>query len=263
MAAVVVLASLGPAALAGCRDQGANPVAEYTAVDGESSLTGPVLVMAAASLADAFGELAEIFEDGHPDVEVGLVLGASSSLREQVLAGAPVDVIATADEATMEVLVDAGELSGIPEAFATNRLSLAVPAGNPAGVDGLDDLADPDLLVGLCAPGVPCGDLARQALDAAGVEASVDTNEPDARALSTKLAAGELDAGIVYATDVLVADGRLEGLELPPAAADLVNAYPVAVLDGAPNPEAAAAFVALVRSEDGRRVLSGRGFSLP
>lgn len=221
-----------------------------------------VLVSAAASLTDAFGDLEAAFERTHPDVDVKLNLAGSSTLRIQILEGAPVDVYAPANEAHMDRVVEADLVEGEPRVFALNRLRVAVPRGNPAGVDELADFADEELLIGLCAPEVPCGGFAREALRRAGVDPAVDTNEPDVRALLTKIAAGELDAGITYATDVTSAGGVVEGIELPEGV-DVVARYPVAVLRDAPHPEDARAFVAFLLSEDGRSILRDHGFLLP
>jgi molybdate transport system substrate-binding protein len=235
-----------------------------TACAGGDPETGDevLLVFAAASLTDAFTDLAAEFEATEGRIDVQLNLGGSSSLREQILQGAPADVFASASEPVMEDLVAAGTVTGTPTVVATNDLQLVVPAGNPADVRGLADLARDDILVGLCAAGVPCGDLARRALDAAGVEAAVDTEEPDVRALLTKVAAGELDAGIVYRTDVRAAGERVEGLDLP-ADARQVTRYPVAVLGGSAAPVAAASFVAFVQSDRGRAILASYGFGPP
>lgn len=219
-----------------------------------------VLVFAASSLTDAFGDLETAFEAAHPGVDVELNLAGSSRLREQLLAGAPADVFAAADLSTMAAVVDAG-LAEAPVVFAENRLALAVPVDNPGRVQGLDDLERPELLVGLCAAGVPCGDFAREALSQAGVEASVDTDEPDVRALLTKLAAGELDAGIVYATDVAASDD-VASIPLPPSV-DVVAAYPITVLADAPAGGDAADFVAFVTSAEGQAILAAHGFQTP
>lgn len=257
-AAVAVLTAL---AVAACGEGDAAPSPTDAAGQGGGP-TGTVLVFAAASLTDGFADIATAFEADHPGVDVELSLAGSSSLREQILAGAPADVFASANEANMDQVVAAGEVDGEARTFARNRLQIAVPAGNPGDVDGLEDLADDDLLVGLCAEGVPCGDFAREALASAGVEASIDTNEPDVRALLTKIGADELDAGVVYVTDVLAAGDRVEGVDI--AAGDNVDAtYPIAPLAAAPNPDAAAAFVSFVLSDEGRAILAEYGFAAP
>jgi len=223
---------------------------------GGSELT----VFAAASLTDAFEEVGEAFEVAHGDVALVFAFGASSALREQIVEGAPADVFASAAPGLLADLAHAGLVAEVVP-FATNRLQLAVPAGNPADVSGIDDLGRDELLVGLCAPEVPCGTVARSALADAGVEAAADTEEPDVRALLTKLAEGELDAGLVYATDVLAAAGRVEGIDLP-GGVDATTAYRVAVV-GADAPAAARDFVTFLLGDDGQRILRDHGFGPP
>jgi molybdate transport system substrate-binding protein len=227
-----------------------------------SSVEGELLVSAAASLTDAFAEMESAFEDANPDLDVVLNLGSSSALREQILEGAPADVFASADTSNMDQVAEAAEISGEAEIFVTNSLQIAVPTGNPAEVTGLEDFAREELLIGLCAEDVPCGDFGRQALAKAGVIPSIDTNEPDVRALLTKIEAGELDAGITYLTDVLSASGRVEGLEIP-AEMNIVAEYPIATLAGAPNPDAAVVWVEFVLSEEGQAILTSYGFTSP
>jgi molybdate transport system substrate-binding protein len=221
-----------------------------------------VRVSAAASLSDAFAQVESAFEAANPGVDVILNLGSSAALREQIIEGAPVDVYASANVSNMEQVVAAGGVAGTPAVFATNKLQIAVPAGNPGGVTGLEDFASDELLIGLCAVGVPCGDFARQILRKAGVSASIDTSEPDVRALLTKIEEGELDAGITYLTDVLSTDGAVDGVDIPDEV-NVVAEYPVAVLAGASNPGAAEAFVAFVLSEQGRAILAEHGFGSP
>jgi molybdate transport system substrate-binding protein len=235
------------------------PASDETEADGV--VTGPVVVFAAASLTDALDELATAFEASHPGVTVELNLAGSSSLREQILGGAPADVFVSADVAHMEALVEA-EAATAPKDVAVNRLEVAVPAGNAAGVRGLADLADPDLLIGLCAEEVPCGQFAREVLSAAGVVPAPDTNEPDVRALLTKIQTGELDAGIVYRTDVLAAGDAVEGIEIP-ADENVLARYPAATLTEADNPGGGAAFVAFLLSDEGQEILVSHGFTRP
>jgi molybdate transport system substrate-binding protein len=229
--------------------------------DGGANLEAELLVSAAASLTDAFGDIEAAFEEANPDVDVVLNLGASSALREQILEGAPADVFASANTSNMDQVVEADEASD-PEIFVTNLLEIAVPPGNPGGVTGLDDFANEDLFIGLCEEEVPCGDLGRQALENAGVTPSIDTNEPDVRALLTKVEAGELDAGIVYVTDVQSTDGAVEGVEIPDEL-NVVAEYSIAALTNAPNPDAAAAFVEFVLSDAGQAILAEYGFGAP
>lgn len=222
---------------------------------------GEVLVSAAASLTDAFGEIETEFEAANPSIDVLLNVGPSSGLREQILEGAPADVFASANTSNMDQVVEAGEAAD-PQIFVRNLLQIAVPFGNPAGVSGLEDFADEKLLIGLCAEDVPCGNFGRTALDSAGVVPVIDTNEPDVRALLTKIEAGELDAGITYVTDVLSTAGAVEGVDIPEEF-NVIADYPIATLVNAPNRDAAAAFVTYVLSDDGQAILNSYGFSSP
>ncbi len=223
---------------------------------------GELLVFAAASLTDAFADAEAAFEADNPGVDVTFNFAGSSSLREQILEGAPADVFASANGSNMTTVADAGALADEATLFARNLLQIAVPAGNPGDVTGLADFADPDLLIGLCAEGVPCGDFGREALAAARVVPEIDTNEPDVRSLLTKIEADELDAGIVYVTDVIAAGDLVEGIDIPDDV-NVIAPYPIAPLADAPNPEAAAAFVAFVLSPEGQAILARYGFAAP
>jgi molybdate transport system substrate-binding protein len=227
----------------------------------DADLEGEVLVSAAASLTDAFADIEAAFEEANPDVDVILNLGGSSALREQILEGAPADVFASANTSNMDQVVEADEASD-PEIFVTNVLQIAVPPGNPGGMTGLDDFAREELFIGLCEEAVPCGDFGRQALENAGVTPSIDTNTPDVRALLTLVEEAELDAGIVYVTDVTSTDGAVEGVDIPDEF-NVVATYPIAALADAPNPDAAAAFVAFVLSDEGQAILAEYGFGAP
>jgi molybdate transport system substrate-binding protein len=255
-----VLVVLVAGVLGACGSDDTDDAAEGVETPGTGGVSGSVRVFAAASLTDTFAAIEAAFEDAEPGVDVELNFAGSSTLREQILGGAPADVFASADEPDMDRVVAAGAVAGQPEVFARNRMEIAVPVENPGGVNGLADLAEPDLLVGLCAVGVPCGDLARRVFAAAGIDPAVDTEEPDVRALLTKVAAGELDAGLVYVTDVLAAAGQVEGIDVP-AGADIDTAYPIAVLDEAPNAAGAQAFVDFVLSDAVRRILDDDGFA--
>lgn len=243
--------------LAGCTSAAPDPE-DTTPV---STLEGTVTVLAAASLTDVFDDLAAQFMAANPDVEIVLSYGGSSALAEQIVSGSPADVFASANESTMKTVTDAG-LIVEPVIFTTNVLELAVPAGNPGGVTGLADLANPGLTIALCDPAVPCGSAAEKLLAQEGVVASVDTLEEDVRAALTKVALGEVDAALVYRTDVIAAGDDVEGIELPEAAS-ILNKYPISLLVDAPNAEAAQAFVDFVLSEVGRKALTDAGFGAP
>ena len=219
-----------------------------------------ILVSAAASLTDAFGQMEAAFEAVNPEIDVLLNFASSSTLREQILEGAPVDVYASANTANMDLVIAAG---GAEEdvTLVTNSLQIAVPEGNPGEIVGLEDFSNPDLLIGLCVAGVPCGEFGREALRRAGIVPEVDTEEPDVRALLTKIESGELDAGITYVTDVQSSEA-IEGIEIP-REFNVVAEYPIAVLANAPHPRQAEAFLKFVLSEEGRAILQGYGFGSP
>jgi molybdate transport system substrate-binding protein len=200
------------------------------------------------------------FEAVNPEIDVLLNFASSSTLREQILEGAPVDVYASANTANMDLVIAAsGAEEGVT--FVTNSLQIAVPEGNPGGIVGLEAFSDPDLLIGLCVAGVPCGDFGREALRRAGVVPELDTEEPDVRALLTKIESGELDAGITYATDVASSEA-VEGVEIPEEF-NVVAEYPIAVLANAPHPRQAEAFLKFVLSEEGQAILQSYGFGSP
>ncbi|CCG05630.1 molybdate ABC transporter substrate-binding protein [Blastococcus saxobsidens] len=222
---------------------------------------GTVTVLAAASLADVFDRLAERFRAENPGVDLRISYGGSDGLAAAVTQGAPADVFAAAAEEQMAVVTGAG-LASEPEIFAGNVLTIAVPEGNPAGITGLADFAREDLTLAVCAPEVPCGAAAEELLGIAGVQARPDTYEEDVRAALNKVGLGEVDAALVYATDVAARPDRVDGVEVPEADS-VVNDYPVAVLDDAPNRAAARAFVELLLSDVGQQVLTEAGFRAP
>lgn len=228
----------------------------------EAAGLGDITVLAASSLTDAFTTLGDQLEEEHPGTSVKFSFAASSELATQITSGAPADVFASASPSTMDQVVSAGDAAGDPAVFVRNRLEIAVPAGNAAGVAGLDDFATKHLKIALCAPEVPCGDAAGRAFAAAGVTPAPDTLEPDVKAVLSKVALGEVDAALVYRTDVIAAGDEVEGIDFPEAA-DAVNDYPIAVLKDAPNSKGANAFVDLVRSPAGAAVLTRAGFEQP
>jgi molybdate transport system substrate-binding protein len=240
-------------ALAGC---GGDAEGEASGDSGET-----LTVFAASSLTATFTELADDFEGEHEGVTVELSFAGSSDLVAQVQQGAPADVVATADTVTMERLTSEG-LVGEPVTFATNRLEIVVPPGNPAGVASLQDLARPGLALVVCAPQVPCGAATSQVAEEAEVRLSPVSEEPSVTDVLGKVVSGEADAGLVYVTDVLAAGDDAEGIEFPESQA-VVNSYPVAVVAGADSDDLAEEFVALVTSDRGRAVLSEAGFGRP
>jgi len=222
---------------------------------------GTITVFAAASLNGSFTRLGSDFEAAHPATTVRFSFGGSSTLAQQLNAGAPADVFASASPTNMKQVTDAGGASG-PTVFARNQLTIAVPKGNPRHLTGLADLARPGLKVALCAEQVPCGAAAAKALATAGVRLTPSTLEQDVKGAVTKLRMGEVDAALVYRTDVKATAGELDGVEFPESSS-AINDYPIAVLAHAPNPLGAKAFVAYVLSDAGRAVLTEAGFGGP
>jgi len=232
------------------------------ACGGGSSAPGgarPITVFAASSLTEAFDEIGKRFEETAGGARVTFNYGASSTLVVQVGAGAPADVLATADEATMGQAVAVGTVEA-PAVFARNRLAILVARGNPKGIRTLADLARPGLVVVLCAAEVPCGRSGQQALDKAGVEVTPRSLEANVKAVQSRVTLGEADAGIVYATDVQAAGDTAEGVSIPENH-NVVAAYPIATVKSSRNKAVAAAFVEYVRSDAGRAILAMAGFS--
>lgn len=228
----------------------------------QASTSDKVVVFAAASLTEPFERLAKEIEGNYPDLDVTFSFGGSSSLAPQIASGAPADVFAAASPDTMQMAIDGGEVTDVPAVFATNRLQIAVPVGNPAEVENLEDLADPDLKLALCAPEVPCGAAAQKALQAGDVVTEPVTFEEDVKAVLSKVLLGEVDAGLVYRSDVLAAGGQVEGIDFEESE-EAVNQYVIAPLAEAPNPEGAQIFLDFVQSDRGRQILRDAGFELP
>lgn len=225
-------------------------------------VTGSVTVFAAASLTASFTDIAAAFERAHPQARVTLAFGGSSTLVTQIRNGAPADVFASADVANMDRLAADGRVAGPATVFTRNRLMIVVPRGNPLRVQGLADLARPEVFVALGAPGVPAGDYAREILARAGVEVRPRSLEPNVSAIVNKAALKEIDAGIVYVTDVALDEYRVDGIAIPPEQ-NVVASYPVAVIEGARNPAAARAFVAFTLSPTAQAILTRYQFLPP
>jgi molybdate transport system substrate-binding protein len=249
----VAVAGVLAAALVGCGDDDDSDA---------GAAGGDLTVFAAASLTDAFTEIGEAFELSHPDASVTFNFAASSDLVTQIDQGAPADVFASADEANMTKLTDAGSNGDVPQVFATNRLEIIVQPGNPHGIAEVADLADPDLIVVTCAPEVPIGAYSAEVFDKAGIDVTPDSLEENVRAVVTKVTLGEADAGIVYTTDVLAAGDEAEGVEIP-AELNVTATYPIAMTNDAPNPDGAVAFVDFVLAPEGQDVLERYGFTGP
>ncbi len=220
-------------------------------------------VFAAASLTGTFDAIGTAFEQVNPGTTVTFSYDGSSSLVNQIEQGAPADVFASADQATMDKLIAAGLAGGDPVTFAANALTIAVPADNPAGVTSLNDLTTAGVKTVLCAPEVPCGSVAQKVFDAAHVDVKPVSEEQNVTSVLSKVSLGEADAGLVYTTDVTAAGGSVAAVALPDdpsVQAAAVTTYPIVVVRGSSNAATAAAFVAFVQSNAGQRILTDAGF---
>ena len=226
---------------------------------GSAASPGELRVFAAASLTAAFGKLGERFTAANGGTKVTFNFAGSQALATQIRQGAPADVFASADTTNMDKVKD---LVGTPQSFASNLLQIVVEKGNPKGVKGLDDLARSDLKVVLAAEEVPAGKYAKQVLDQAGVRVQPVSQEDNVKAVVTKVALGEADAGIVYVTDVTAGGDKLEGVDIP-TEQNVVATYPMATVKASRNQDQAQAFVDLGRSAEGQGVLESFGFLPP
>jgi molybdate transport system substrate-binding protein len=213
-------------------------------------------VFAAASLTEAFTQTGAGFTAANPGVTVTFNFAGSNDLVAQLQQGAPADVLATADTSTMD---KAGDLVADPVPFAANTLVIAVAPGNPLGISSLEDLSRVDVKVVLAAPEVPVGRYAGEILSEAGVDVEPVSLEVTVKGVVTKVALGEADAGIVYATDVTAATGDIEGVAIPDDE-NVVAVYPLGTVAGSAHADVAAAFVDFVLSAGGQSILADHGF---
>ena len=218
-----------------------------------------IKVFAAASLTAAFTELGQQYSSANGGTKVTFNFAGSQALATQIQQGAPADVFASADIPNMSKVKD---LVGTPQNFASNLLQIVVEKGNPKGVKGLDDLANPDLKVVLAAPDVPAGKYAQQALEKADVTVKPVSQEDNVKAVVTKVALGEADAGIVYVTDVTAGGDKVEGVDIPQGL-NVVATYPIATVKASKAQGKAQAFMDLVLSAQGQQVLRQYGFLPP
>jgi molybdate transport system substrate-binding protein len=226
-----------------------------------SKVTGTVTVFAAASLKEAFTTLGHRFEQGHPGTHIVLNLGPSSGLATQITQAAPADVFASASAKNMDQVVSAGAAAA-PRTFARNAMEVAVPPSNPARVASVRDLGRSGVKVALCQPQVPCGVTAATVFARAGVQVHPVSQELDVKSVLAKVTLGEVDAGVVYVTDVKAAGRRVTGVPIP-GAVNASTSYPIATLSAAPNKQAAQAFTDYVLSGDAAPVLTAAGFGSP
>lgn len=224
--------------------------------DSKTKLT----VFAASSLTGTFTSLEKQFEKDHSDVDVVLSFGSSTTLAEQITSGAPADVIATADDKSIGLVKDARQLATGPTQFATNTLVIAVPAGNPGHLTGVDSLNNVSFVA--CDPSAPCGAAAAAMLANAGITAKPATYLPDVATTLTQVENGEADAGIVYVTDAKSAGSQVEATQIP-AADNVVNPYFIGTVKDAKQASLADDWVALVTGQVGQSVLQEAGFGKP
>ncbi|MEV8374094.1 molybdate ABC transporter substrate-binding protein [Kribbella sp. NPDC056861] len=250
------LTAVAALTLAGCGDD--TPAASSSPSASTANLSGTVTVFAAASLTGTFTQLGKDFEAAHPGVKVVFNFAGSSALATQINQGAPADVFASAAPKNMDDVTDKGTAT----TFVKNKLEIAVPKGNPGKITGLKDFTVKDKKIALCAVEVPCGAAAKKVFDAAQLTAEPDTLEKDVKAALTKVSLGEVDAALVYQTDVLAAKDKVEGIEFPEAD-KAVNTYPIATLTKAKNADGAKAFVDYVLSAPAKTVLTAAGFEAP
>ncbi|MDF3045855.1 MAG: molybdenum transporter, periplasmic molybdate-binding protein [Ornithinibacter sp.] len=251
----LVVAVLVASLAVGCSTSSAGGTGGGTSAAGGSTVT----VLAAASLSEAFSDLAGRFESEHPGVRVRVSFGSSSKLAQQVAQGAPADLVALAGTTVLAQLPEEAQDPARRTIVARNVLEVATPPDDAAGVSGLADLARPDVAVVLCVETAPCGSAADEVLGRAGVTPNVVSREVDVRSTLAKIALGEADAAIVYHSDVVTAKGRVRGVPIP-AALNTTLDYPLVRLTDDVHP---AAFAALVSSPAGEAVLVDAGFLAP
>lgn len=235
----------------------------------EQSESSTLTVLAASSLTDSFGELEGTFEEQNGGVDVSTSFAGSSELLAQVQQGAPADVFASADEAKMDTALAEG-LVAEPEVFVRNRPVVIVPADNSAGIEEFRDLAVADAQIVLAEEAVPIARYAEEVLDDVDAEYGVGfaqrvrdklvSREANVRASANRVALGEADATFVYVSDVTedIRD-QVRVVEIPEEL-NVVATYPIATIEESQNPELAQAWVDLVLSDEGQRVLEKYNF---
>ncbi|MFG2362673.1 molybdate ABC transporter substrate-binding protein [Streptomyces mirabilis] len=233
-----------------------------TSASSSPKLSGTVTVFAAASLKESFTTLGKEFEKANPGTKVTFNFAGSDALAASITGGAPADVFAAASPKTMAIVTDKKDAATTPATFVRNQLEIATLPGNPDKVASLKDLTKSGLKVVLCDKTVPCGAAAQKALDASKLKLTPASYEQDVKSALTKVELKEADAAVVYKTDVKAAGDKVEGVEFPESA-KAINDYPIALLKDAPNAEAAKAFIALVQSAEGQKVLTAAGFLQP
>jgi molybdate transport system substrate-binding protein len=248
--AIAVAAAL---AVTGCSSSGSNQPS------GGDGLSGSITVSAASSLTEAFDTLQDRFTKAHPGTKITISDGASSDLATQIANGAPIDVFASASTTNM---ADVRDQVINPVIFVTNTLEIATPPSNPAHITSVTDLARPGVKVAVCAPEVPCGVVAAEVFKNAKISVHPVADEQDVKSTLAAVEAGEVDAGMVYVTDVRAAGDKVKGVQIP-AGINASTEYPIAVLKDSQHVDLAKAFVDYVLSRAGKKVFMADGFSEP
>jgi molybdate transport system substrate-binding protein len=262
----LTLAAVAALAAAGCSSSSSSSTSSASsspsaAVSSWAATAGTITVFAAASLTGTFTELGKQFEAAHPGDTVKFSFGASSTLAAQITDGAPADVFASAAPKNMDTAVSAGDASD-PQDFAKNTAEVAVPPSNPANVSSVNDLAKSSVKVALCQPKVPCGVVAAEVFKNAGITVKPVTLQPDVKSVLTQVELGDVDAGVVYVTDVMAAGSKAKGVVIP-ANLNASTLYPIATITSSKEMSIAQAFVAYVLSPAGQQVLAAAGFQKP
>jgi molybdate transport system substrate-binding protein len=260
------IVALATVAVAGCSSSSSSSTSSASssasaAASSSAATTGTITVLAAASLTGTFTELGKQFEAAHPGDTVKFSFGASSTLATQVTDGAPADVFASAAPKNMDTVVSAGDASNSQD-FAKNTAEIAVPPNNPANVTSVNDLAKSSVKVALCQPQVPCGVVAAEVFKNAGITVKPVTLQPDVKSVLTQVELGDVDAGVVYVTDVMAAGSKVKGVVIP-SNLNASTLYPIATITSSKEMSIAQAFVAYVLSPAGQQVLAAAGFQKP
>ena len=263
-AALLTLSACGSSSTSAGSSASASSTASAPAAASPSStaVTGKITVFAASSLQQVFTTLGKQFEAANPGAKVSFNFSGSGTLAASITAGAPADVFAAASDATMATVTKASDNAGAPVTFTKNILEIATAPGNPKHITSLADLTKPGIKVALCAATEPCGAAAVIALKDAGVKLTPVTYEQDVNSAQNVVQLGQVDASLVYRTNVLGAAGKITGVSFP-TAVQAITDYPIAVLKNAPNAAGAQAFVNYVLSAQGQQVLTAAGFEKP
>jgi molybdate transport system substrate-binding protein len=265
-----VAAAIGACALAGCSSSSSSTASStattspsasasssgLASASGQAAGTGSITVFAAASLTGTFTQLGKQFEAANPGDTVKFSFGPSSGLATQITSGAPADVFASAAPANMNTVVKAGD-AGSPQNFAKNTAEVALPPSNPGNITSVSDLSKSSVKVALCQPQVPCG-----VFKNVGITVKPVTLQPDVKSVLTQVELGNVDAGVVYVTDVKAAGSKVKGVTVP-AGMNASTLYPIATVKDSAHQAEAQAFVTYVMSPAGQKVLTAAGFEQP